>query len=548
MHEQHVLVHHAGTGECRQELRSAHQHQVAAWLLLDRADPADKVVADQRGPAVHGGERARDHSPGHALEDRREPPLDGAQRWIGGVQRVPVLHEPLVDPAPEQHAVRRRELLVGELVLLKRGLEVVELAARATDEPVERDVHEQADPSHRSALPVSLIGLRWRRDSSASPQENEPVTQPSITWPQALAWRMRRHQLDPIGPLSVPDVVGRLCGVQAQVASSAELAVRLRRQGSQPGEVGTALSDGRLVKTWAMRGALHLLKPEAGVAQLSVIASGRSWERPSWQRYFGMTPDSMEALRGAVREALEGTVLTREELIEAVVAQRGLEHIGDELRSGWGTLLKPLAWQGDLCFGPNRGQRVTFMRPEAASSRWPGIPDPDEAGPQAIAAYLGAYGPAAPDAFGTWLSGGYFGKRQLRRWFDELGDRIVRVDIEGQPAVLLAEDVDELASTKPTDTVRLLGGFDQWVLGPGTSDTRVIPAGRRSAVSKQSGWIAPIVVSGGVVTGTWELDRDQVRVGWFREAGKVPKSALGGEVERLSSILERNLTLAHSLV
>ena len=40
---------------------------------------------------------------------------------------------------------------------------------------------------------------------------------------------MRRHLLDPIGRLSVPDVVGRLCGVQAQVASSAELAVRVRR-------------------------------------------------------------------------------------------------------------------------------------------------------------------------------------------------------------------------------------------------------------------------------------------------------------------------------
>src|SRR4029453_12833348 len=108
-----------------------------------------------------------------------------------------------------------------------------------------------------------------------------------VTWEQALAWRMHRHLLDPVGGLPVAGVVRRLCGVQTQVASSAELAVRLRRKASRAGEVGRALSQGRLVKTWAMRGALHLLTPEEAGAFLSLIASRRSWERASWQRYFG---------------------------------------------------------------------------------------------------------------------------------------------------------------------------------------------------------------------------------------------------------------------
>src|SRR6266511_3218546 len=133
-----------------------------------------------------------------------------------------------------------------------------------------------------------------------------------VTWQQVLAWRMRRHLLDPVGTLPVPKVVRRLCGVQAQVASSAELAVRVRRQTSRPGEVGRALSQGRLIKTWAMRGTLHLLTPEEAGAFLSLIAAGRSWERPSWVRYFGATPEQMDVLRGAVREALDGAVLTRD--------------------------------------------------------------------------------------------------------------------------------------------------------------------------------------------------------------------------------------------
>ena len=370
----------------------------------------------------------------------------------------------------------------------------------------------------------------------------------AVSRQQALAWRMRRHLLDPVGRLPVTEVVGRLCGVQAQVASSAELAIRVRRETSRRGEVERALRDGRLIKTWAMRGTLHLLRPEEAGAFLSLVASGRSWERPSWQRYFGVTPKQMEALRQAVRAALESGPLTREELATAIAARRGLRHVGEGLRSSWGTLLKPLAWQGDLCFGPSQGTRVTFMRPEDASSRWSGLPDPDEAAAVAIVAYFRTYGPATIDAFGNWLAGGWFGKRQLRAWFSALEHRFVQVDVDGEPAYVLAEDLDELTSTTPTTAVRLLPGFDQYVLGPGTADGHVVPASRRAAVSRQSGWISPVVVVGGVVRGTWELDGDRVSVAWFKEAGRPPRNALRAEVTRLSSILDRDLRSEISVV
>ena len=368
-----------------------------------------------------------------------------------------------------------------------------------------------------------------------------------LTWPHVLAWRMRRHFLDRIEKRSVPEVVRRLCGVQAQVASSAELAVRVRRKASRRGEVARALTEGRLIKTWAMRGTLHLLTTEDAGAFLSLMASGRSWERLSWQRYFGVTPKQLDALRGAVREALDGKVLNRDELVAAVIAQRGLGHVGEALRSGWGTLLKPLAWHGDLCFGPNQGSRVTFMRPETASSRWAGVPDPDEAAPIVIVAYFGAYGPATIQNFRNWLSRGRISARQLRAWFDAVGDRLTEVQVEGQRLHILAEHLDEVAATKPSKVVRLLPGFDQYVLGPGTEDGHVVPAARRAAVSKQSGWISPVVVGGGIVKGTWELDGDRVRVDWFKEAGKPPRSQLEAEVERLSSIIDRGLRSEVSL-
>jgi hypothetical protein len=364
-----------------------------------------------------------------------------------------------------------------------------------------------------------------------------------VSWAQALAWRMRRHFLEPAVDVTPAEVVRRLCGVQAQVASSAELAIRLRQGRSSPGEVAAALASGELIKTWAMRGTLHYLTPEEAGIYLSLLAAGRSWEVPSWQKYFGMRPGDYDEMRLVARDALDGRALTREELAAEMVKRPRLRHIGTEMASGWGTLLKPLAWQGDLCFGPSRGNRVTFVRPDQASSRWAGIPDAEAAAPRAIMAYLGAYGPATVDGFGRFISRGRVAKRSLRAWFAALGSRVVEVDVDGEATLLLAEHAEELAATRPSQELRLLGGFDGWVLGPGTEDTHIIPSPHRRAVSRQSGWIAPVVVLGGVVAGTWELAGDVVRIGWFSGRRRPARATLAAGVARLRAILGRELDM-----
>jgi hypothetical protein len=133
---------------------------------------------------------------------------------------------------------------------------------------------------------------------------------------------MQRDLLDPVGRLPVAGVVRRLCGVQAQVASSAELAVRVRREESRPGEVSRALSEGRLIKTWAMRGALHMLTPEEGGAFLSLMAAGRPWERPSWKHYFqlGERPKPGGASSGDHQQLLSQVIAYTP--VRADIAQR----------------------------------------------------------------------------------------------------------------------------------------------------------------------------------------------------------------------------------
>src|SRR4249919_4101055 len=139
---------------------------------------------------------------------------------------------------------------------------------------------------------------------------------------------MRRQLLDPVGTESVAGVVRRLGAVPAQIDAAAELAVRARRERSRPGEVARALAEGRIIKTFAFRGATHLLTPEDGGAYLALRAASRMWELPSWQSFYGLAPSDWPVLREAVRDALAQGPMTPEELGTAVSSERKFRHLG----------------------------------------------------------------------------------------------------------------------------------------------------------------------------------------------------------------------------
>ncbi len=344
----------------------------------------------------------------------------------------------------------------------------------------------------------------------------------TVTWAQVLTWRMRRQFLDPPTGEGPVEVARRLAGVQAQVTSAATRSVAVRQ--AVPEGIGGALADRTLVKTWAMRGTLHLLPADEAAAYLELSAAHRNWETKSWQKAFRATPSDLEAIAAAATDALAGgAVLSREELTAEILGRTDSAHLADVLGSGWGTLLKPLAWWRVLCHGPPRGTRVTFT-----GAGW--LPDVPDASSTVLRAFLGAYGPVTPQLFDKiWLSRGRTPKALLRSWFDELGDSLAEVDVEGAPRVMLAEHTDELLATEPRDTVRLLGPFDPYILGGGTTSAELVPAGRRAEVSRPGGWISPVVLRGGRVAGVWG---DAGVTLW----DDVPRDAVDAELARHASL------------
>src|SRR5690242_62126 len=142
-----------------------------------------------------------------------------------------------------------------------------------------------------------------------------------VTWSQAAAWRVRRHYLERRASSSdMLEVARRLCGLHAQVLSSAELTLWARIEGLERGAVQRALwEERRLVKTWAMRGTLHLLAADELHLWHAALATSRRYLRPSaWKKYFGVTMKDLDRLTEAIGKALDGQVMTREELARAV--------------------------------------------------------------------------------------------------------------------------------------------------------------------------------------------------------------------------------------
>jgi hypothetical protein len=367
-----------------------------------------------------------------------------------------------------------------------------------------------------------------------------------LTWPEVLAWRLTRQGLDRRAPRDEAlSVVRKICGLHAQVMSSAELTLWARVEDLEPEAVREALWERRsLAKTWAMRGTLHLLPSDElplWVAALGVLKP--RYHAASWQRYYGLTREEAEAMLAAIAEALYYRVLTREELAQEVGRLVGSEELGGKLRDGFGALLKPSAFEGDLLFAPSVGRNVRFARPDRWLPGWQPA-ETEAAVREVVRRYLSAYGPATREEFARWF--GTTSPAQAGRLIEGLGEEVAPVEVEGVAAWMLAEYVQEAEEAEPAGVVRLLPAFDQYVVAAPRDREAVLPEALKGRVYRQQGWLSPVLLVDGRMEGVWRHERKGDRLvvgiepfadqpGWVRRAAEEEGERLarfvGGELE-----------------
>jgi hypothetical protein len=369
-----------------------------------------------------------------------------------------------------------------------------------------------------------------------------------LQWSQVHAWRLGQHGLSPrFSDADAVSAVTRTAGIQAQVASAAELALCTRVEGLSPRDVQAALfQDHTLVKTWAMRGTLHLLT----ASELPLYVAARDWQlTTSWSHYFaefGLTTLAhQEAFLSAIPHVLEQGPLTRPHLADAVARHRGMAHVRDFiLSSSWGSPLKPSAYRGELCFGPGQGKTVTFMNPRGWIGEWQPI-DPQLALAELARRYLWAYGPATADDFRLWWG---CGKTVAKSLFHAIAEELEEVEVEGWQAFALRATLPFMQSVEPVEQIHLLPLFDAYTIGapPRGGEPLLAPA-YKSQVFNQQGWAFAVVLVNGTIQGVWDstIRRSHIvaRVNLFCPSTTAIRKGIEAEAQRLSHLFEKEVVL-----
>lgn len=363
--------------------------------------------------------------------------------------------------------------------------------------------------------------------------EAPAVTQ--LTWDQVLAFELERQFLAARAPSgSMIEVVRVLCGVRAQLPSTAELALWARVDGLERAELEHALySERRLVKTW-IRNRLHVVPSDDLALYVAVLRPRPEGPGDAWLRLRDVTREQYDAIIQNVPHLLDDRPRTREWLADRLAALAG-PGVRDAVLFSWGGVLKQSARFGDLCFGPPSGRNVTFVRPD----RWlrrPLVADKSESVRTLVRRFLGAYGPASAADFGHWLEDPARGRALLR----ECALEVTEVDVEGRRAFALTDDLEALTGAAVPRGVRLLPGFDQYVTGVQPREA-FVPVDRIRQVFSRQGWVAPTLLVDGRVAGVWSHEHNantvRVEVELFRPLRRDEHDELHDEVERLAAFL-----------
>jgi hypothetical protein len=343
------------------------------------------------------------------------------------------------------------------------------------------------------------------------------------------------------------DVVGDVCGIQAQVLGAAELAIGARVEGVTQQDVRSELWERRsLVKTYGPRGTLHLLPARELPMWMAAMRAIPNHHGLMWNALAGFSGTQVDELVVATRDALDGRSLTRQELARDVSARVG-EWAHERLMSMWGDLLAPAALTGALCFGPSRGANVTFVRADQWIRGWRDE-EPHSSLLQVLRRFLSAYGPARPQEFARWF---VTAPATAAGLFTQLGDELAQVDVEGQTAWLPAHGIDEVIEPI-RDVVRLVPQYDCFVLGSRPREQLMADEVHRRVRSYRRGRyegavaLSTLLVDG-LVTGIWErrvrARRLEIAVEPIVELTARQRKQLHAEAARVGAFFGRDASL-----
>jgi hypothetical protein len=337
----------------------------------------------------------------------------------------------------------------------------------------------------------------------------------SLAWAQVWGRRLTRHALlEPRPKTDLVEVVRTVGGIHAQMMSAAELSIGVRQTSVTREDVRAELwQRHKLVKTYGLRGTVDLFPADEAPLWAAALSAhpGAGEERRLAQR--GLDPKRLEAIVAAIGEALDGRRLTREELGVEVTRRTGswaMDPVSPSFGGQaprWQNALGAAANAGLLCFGPDQGNKVTFVRADQWLGGWTEV-DSTSALQEVFRRYLFAYGPATHRDFAQWFG---IQPRLATDLPRQLASELEEVEVEGWRAWLPAGESEE-SWPEADGATRLLPHFDCYGIGCHPRERLVPPEWRARGLAQGSIGHVPLVVIGGVVAGVWSQKRRRQRI------------------------------------
>lgn len=325
-------------------------------------------------------------------------------------------------------------------------------------------------------------------------------------------------------------VVSKLLAMQGQDDLAVLWAVGARA-GCIEAEVTAALQDGRLVRSWPMRGTLHLMASQDVRWMMALLAPSMLARMETRMAELQLDHHSIALAEKVLSRILAHGPVARPTLM----AELEGAGVPVDRQRGYFTLTF-LAHQGLICRGPRMGKQASFVLMDG----WvpPSRPlDREEALARLALRYFQSHGPATVHDLAHWTAlslrearlAAHSAAAGLEHW------RVGRTDLWGAKE----------SSLEPVRGVRLLPGFDEYLLGYKDRSAILDPALATRVVPGNNGVFKPMMVEDGKVVGIWkrQLKARTVEVQFEPFAKSPDPKALRAEAEAYAQFLGLELRI-----
>jgi hypothetical protein len=302
----------------------------------------------------------------------------------------------------------------------------------------------------------------------------------------------RIHQPTNASPL---ETVTHLTAMQGQDLPGVLWAIGLRTPKATEADVRAAFDRGEIVRSWPMRGTLHVTTPDDLRLILPLSRHRLVTSFATRHRELAISPEDVTAATDAGIRALADGPLPRKALLAAFAAagqptsgQRGI------------FLISALAHAGLICLGPFVGKEQAFVLLDGwAPPARPPL-ERDEAIAELALRYFTGHGPATEADFAWWAN---LTLADVRAAVKRVGNRLTTVTTGTTTWYAGAETLDLERPLPGARAVHALPGFDENLLGYADRSAALAAEHSRLIVPGNNGLFKASLVVGGRIVGTW---------------------------------------------